>query len=247
MKFAPAIVLVFALSAFTASVAKEPARPKAETESRAKANAKEKVELKKGLELWLPLNKGFRDHSKNRHVGEVNGNLSSKSDGAHFDGEGDHIVFPEMPISESSFSISTWILVSGHFNNYGIVQQKNANKKHEWLHLMLRDRMNPFFSFYMANTQGETRLMKNSGWRHLVVQYDREKGTSEIYIDGKLDGSRKQPMFRGSGGKFIIGLTPKWSNVPARDFEGVLWEFRLYSRALTQSEISYLASMSSAG
>ena len=243
--------MAFVVSGWWSSAAKEPARSsfqeKADAAQKAKPEKKEKVDLNKGLELWLPLNNGFRDHSKNRHVGEVNGNLSSRADGAHFDGQGDYIVFPEMPVSESSFALSTWILVRGHFSNYGIVQQKNANRKLEWMHLMLRDRMNPFFSFYMANTQGETRLMKTSGWRHLVVQYDRDKGRAEIYVDGRLDGAKKQPMLRGSGGKFIIGLTPEWGNVPARDFEGTLWEFRVYSCALNQSEIKYLASMSSAG
>lgn len=236
MKFRilPSILVVLLIGASTA-LAKPPKAPA------------EKVELKKDLELWLPLQNGFRDYSKNHHVGEVNGNLRIESDGARFDGEGDHIIFPNLPLSESSFAISMWIRVSGNFGNYGILQQKNSGQKHEWLHLMLRDRMNPFFSFYVANAMGESRFGKLDGWQHLLVQYDEKKSRAEIYVDGRLEVSKKQPPFRGEGGKFIIGLTPKWSNVPAKDFEGSLSEFRVYTRVLNKKEVSYLASMHSRG
>lgn len=64
-------------------------------------------------------------------------------------------------------------------------------------------------------------------------------------MNGNLEVSAKKAPFLGKGGKFIIGLTPNWSNVPSRDFEGYLSDFRVYSRSLNQAEVSYLASLDS--
>jgi len=205
--------------------------------------AEEKVDLKRDLELWLPLQGGFRDFSKNHHIGEVMGNLRIEREGAYFDGEGDHILFPSFDFRDKPFAISMWIRSTGDFGNCGIIQQKSANRKREWFHLVLRERMQPFFSFYVVSTMAKSTLRNTDGWRHLVVQYSGNK--SEIYVDGKLDVSRATPSFLGEGGKFVVGLTPKWSNVPSSDFEGYLSDFRVYKRALNKSEIRYLASMSS--
>ena len=199
------------------------------------------VQLRQGLELWLPMRDGFRDYSKNHLVGEVNGHLRQEKEGAYFDGEGDCIIFPGFDFKNKDFAISMWTRVTGNFGNYGILQQKSANRKGEWLHLVLREQMQPMFSFYVINTWGKTRFRKKDGWRHLLVQY--ADGKCEIHVNGKLDASSSKPPFFGKGGKFIIGLTPKWSNVPSRDFEGYLSDFRVYSRSLTRNEIRHLASL----
>lgn len=73
------------------------------------------------------------------------------------------------------------------------------------------------------------------GWHHWVFQKDRPAGRMEIYFDGSLwhSGTGKTRTIQGAGQPVTLG---------GSNHEGGFDELAFYSRVLTQSEITELAS-----
>ena len=87
-------------------------------------------------------------------------------------------------------------------------------------------------------------------WHHLVAWFDGKQ--KRIYVDGKLDEKQDSPHRRKSlvpgshrfgfigigseAGAFDAATGPNWA------YKGLLDEFMLFHRALTEKEIEHLAS-----
>ena len=200
--------------------------------------------LENGLVLHLKLEKGLTDSSSKNHGTKIIGDVKiEEGEGAIFDGDGDCIELAAFDMADKSFAVLMWIKVTGEFGPHGVFQQKSAGKKREWLHFVLRNPMNPYLGFYMQDTWSDSMIRKIDGWRHVVVQYRRDKGIAEIWLDGVLDATKRRESFLGKSGTFQIGKAPSWGNVPMSDFQGILRDFRIYDRSLTEFEIGALALM----
>ncbi len=93
---------------------------------------------------------------------------------------------------------------------------------------------------------GETDVADDK-WHHLVATFDGKE--KRIYVDGKLDQKEAAPAkvigagaarygFIGIGseaGGFDAGVGPTWA------FSGILDEFMLFHRALSEKEVEHLA------
>ena len=77
--------------------------------------------------------------------------------------------------------------------------------------------------------------IQDTNWHHVLLQYDGS--TSEIYYDGQLAASEAK----------TLGTKNNYLYVGAREngayaFDGYLAGIRIYNRAMTGTEIAYLAS-----
>jgi Concanavalin A-like lectin/glucanases superfamily len=102
---------------------------------------------------------------------------------------------------------------------------------------MLRGGRQPYLGFYVNDAISPLDVPLGQ-WVHLVFQYDGSH--QQLWIDGQLLCSRAASAYDGSAGKTVIGRSPRWNNVPSKDFEGYMRELRIYGRALAPDEIASL-------
>lgn len=81
----------------------------------------------------------------------------------------------------------------------------------------------------------------NDGIHHVAATYDPDRGSSKIYIDGQLVGTKSNtdPINYGSASNnsYQVG---RWGYPSyGRHFEGNIYEVQVYDRALTDDEIAY--------
>lgn len=159
-----------------------------------------------GLLLYLPLSQDFADHSAN-HLAVVNSNAVRIVDGAaYFDGRTNWLELPCVPLARRSFAISMWVKVTGTHPMYGLLEQKEADRPNQWLHVMLRGGRQPYLGFYVNDTISPRDVLLNA-WTHLVFQYN---GThQEIWVNGEFMCQRKARTYGGAGGVTRIGYTPR--------------------------------------
>ncbi len=188
------------------------------------------------LSLHLPLQKDFADISSRKQSIEMQGNVIIRDGAAFFPGKGSWLEVPTQVLNKP-FAVSMWIKVIGNKSMYGLVEQFDKDVRNQHFHLMLRGKLQPYLGFYVNDAIAPVS-MKTAAWTHLVFQYN---GThQQIWIDGRLLCERKAKHFDGSNGVMRVGKSARWTNVPSHDFEGFMREFRVYSRALSASEIAEL-------
>lgn len=117
------------------------------------------------------------------------------------------------------------LITYGSTNNQGVALVINANKIYFWL---------PSYSILQSATS-----VNNTNWHHVAGVFDNVNNSLKIYLDGSLDNSATEtndPVTPTTN--LIIGNTP---NVTTRAFSGYLDEARIYSRALSATEVAALA------
>lgn len=191
----------------------------------------------KQLLLHLPLRTDFQDASRERKV-VWNHGVTLRDGAAWFDGNRSALVIPHQPLERHAFAVAMWVKVEDGFPTCGLVEQFSANRRNEHLHLMLRE-TKPHLGFYVNDLRVSAAVTPRDGWTHLVFQYTGRR--QEIWINGQCAGTRRARAYAGTGGEFVIGRTPHWTNVPSHDFKGGLRDVFVYSRALTAPEIATLA------
>ncbi|MGV3773747.1 MAG: LamG domain-containing protein [Verrucomicrobiales bacterium] len=193
--------------------------------------------LNEGLLVYLPLTTGLEDASTNKVPVKAHGNVRIEEDGAYFAGGDDWLELPFLKLHQTPFSATMWLKVTGKDPMYGLLYQHDNGENNQWLHLMFRGGLQPYVGFY--NNDAISPLPVEHGvWTHLALQYD---GTSQqIWINNRLVCSRETGPYEGVAGLTYIGRSPNWNNVPSRNFQGFIREFRIYSRALQPIEIARL-------
>jgi Concanavalin A-like lectin/glucanases superfamily len=197
----------------------------------------QKTVLDQGLVAYLPLREDLTDHSDAKNPVKTSGKLVLRSGGAYFDGEGAWLELPHIDFANHPFAVSLWIKVTGENPMYGLIEQRDDNSWNHWLHLMLRGGRQPYLGFYINDAMSPQDVPAGE-WCHLVFQYTGER--QELWVDGRLLCARKAKGYEGLKGSTFIGKSPLWSNVPSKDFEGYMREIRIYSRALSGSEVAAL-------
>lgn len=187
-----------------------------------------------GLLLYLPLAENLNDHSGNGHPIVNQTNVRIQNGAAYFDGLTNWLEAPNLPLNSGPFAVSMWIKPTGKHPMYGLLEQKASGKNNQWLHLMLRGGRQPYLGFYINDAISPEDVPVNE-WTHLVFQYSGKR--QEIWVNGQFLCARDSRAYGGKGGTLRIGYSPRWNNVPSRDFEGYMRELRIYNRALTEPEI----------
>ncbi len=182
------------------------------------------------------------DQSGNGYHGTLDGD-PLWSDGqlggaVDFDGAGDHINVGLGPaiVGTGGFTVSAWVRSSANSNQVIVQQRSSAGYNGQYqLHLTAAGKVR-FWTF--GGTYGpiaESSATINDGQWHHVVGVREDDGTTKIYIDGAVDGSKAgapRPLIpidvylgadmRGHS-SFLIGS---------------LDDVRIYNRALSAAELA---------
>ncbi|MEX0919026.1 MAG: LamG domain-containing protein [Candidatus Paceibacterota bacterium] len=201
------------------------------------------------------------DEGRGTQVGDMSGNGNHGSLGGdpqwtsgtrggamEFDGDGDYVNVPNFSTGlGSSFTVSAWIYpTANNTASQNVVASEVTSYNNYWFALgngtsTVRSNKGVFFLFDGANNPGaltDTALTLNQ-WVHLVGVRSVADDKVYIYRDGVL---------QGSGTEDITTSVPSYSDFnigtqlaqPNRFFPGSIDDVRIYSRALTASEISDL-------
>lgn len=187
----------------------------------------------------LPLTSDLKDHSPSQHLVTVSGKVSLREGAAFFGGQRDWLELPHIPLNDRAFAVGFWIRLTGDHSIYGLMEQRAASGRNQHFHLMLRGELQPRLGFYLNDVVSPVPVLNGNQWTHLLFQYTGTR--QQIWINGRLIVERTARAYRGTSGKTIIGRNPRWRNVPGKDFEGYMSDFRIYGRSLSGEEIATLA------
>ena len=196
------------------------------------------VTLTDDLSLYLPFSGDLRDHSAAKHSITNIGGVRLADGAAYFSGHSNWLEAPHLDLT-GAFALSMWIKPSGTHPMYGLVEQLDTNELNRWFHVMLRGGRQPYLGFLMNDAISPRDIPVNQ-WTHLVFQHNGQR--QEIWVNGRFLCARESAPYLGKKGITRIGYTPRWNNVPSRDFEGFMRELRLYRRNLSSQEIQTLFS-----
>lgn len=151
---------------------------------------------------------------------------------------------------QGSFTISVWARMDGSTpEGWQRIYQKGRSKSERTVELYVADWRNSETSGAIgfrvnketAFTNTELRLspaeFSSSTYYHYVAIRDAEIGELRIYRDGNFLGATPQTAAVGSNDRHTIG---NWSANGARPWNGGLDDFRIYNRALPQSDVESL-------
>jgi hypothetical protein len=193
------------------------------------------ADLSGKLVAYLPFTQNLEDASPDKLPVKIKGEVKIENGTAFFPGGNNWLELPTLPF-DRPFAISVWIKTDGD-EMFGLIEQRQANKKNQLFHVMLREAMQPYLGFYL-NDVVSPQSIKAAEWTHLIFQYT---GThQEIWVNGQLLCSREAEPYDGSTGPTLIGKNPGWRNVPAKNFQGYMSELRIYGSALSSEEIARL-------
>lgn len=199
--------------------------------------------------LLMHLNDGlgaenFLDSSGNNNHGIcVNNSCPSwtnngKFNGAfNFNGDSNGLVIPNnSSLNATEITLMAWIkwnIDPGAGKQWASLINKNVDSQYRLQH----NRFNTAFEFGIRTPNGGRFIASNTGptigkWYHVVGTYD---GSSlKIYVNGQLENSinHSGPINQLTGDLYIGRR-----NTPGREFNGVLDELAIWSRALNEQEI----------
>ncbi len=195
--------------------------------------------LREGLVVHLPFTNDLQDHAAKPQPVEVHGPVSVREGAAYFEGKQNWLDLPFIPLNDRPFAVAMWLKPTGAEPTYGVLLQWDRNQESHIFHLMIRDGLRPWFGFYINDVVSPVSLSNAGEWQHLLFQYD---GVSQqIWIGGRLICQRAAKAYQGAKGRTLIGKNADWTNVPAKDYEGWMSDFRIYERTLAFEEITALA------
>ncbi len=213
--------------------------------------------LKEGLIAYYPFNGNAIDETGSGNDGQINGNVTLASDrfgrqstAFQFDGAAAIDVPTKIPnLGEANYTISAWFCTD---NLTQIAQHVFNTSPHNGVHLALynfsNENMgwNSFFSVGNGNywvapdNRGAKKDYENKTWYHLV--FTKKQTAFTLYINGNADAYRDVPdtaQSQSSHSGFRIGALTV-NQIAEGGFKGRLDDFRVYNRALSESEVKGL-------
>ena len=164
----------------------------------------------------------------------------------NMDGVDDYISLPQIEVTGSAITLSAWVKNSSFPTG---VNQRFISKAIDstegrtyWMLSQTNDGENRL-RFRLRADRVTTTLIASTGtlplntWYHAAATYDGS--TMRLYLNGTEVGSvaKSGALSRGQNASFDIGRSPDDSNY----LSGVIDDVRVYSSALTASEIAALA------
>ncbi|MBU6158436.1 MAG: fibronectin type III domain-containing protein [Bacteroidetes bacterium] len=206
------------------------------------------VDITTGLVAFYPFNGNANDESGNGNNGIVNGatlitdRFGSENKAYYFDAASDNIYNSTIFTSvTSSFAISFWINPENFTNNpSGILETNVLGAVNGWNAFLFHTYINgaAYCGTKADNISGRFILPNNTfftkQWAHVVFTF--ENGDAKLYLNKSLIAAKSNmalPTLAWNG--FQIGY-----NTNGRATLGTVDDIRIYNRALTQQEITYL-------
>ena len=189
------------------------------------------------------------DQSGKGHDGTVQGGVTADPDGAHngsakfagggyIDLDGDN--FPAEDIPASAITLAAWVKCENTGDHHAIFDARTSAGT--WIihpelradgqfRCMLRAYgMSPIFDTRAGSvTWGE--------WLHYAGTYDSESGRAVLYINGQVVSQLDLPTGTDIAGDWGDGARVGLSIGNARPFTGLMDDFYLFKRAMSQSEL----------
>jgi hypothetical protein len=198
------------------------------------------VNLSQGLIAYYPFNGNANDESGNGNNGTVNGailtsdRLGNNNKAYYFNGQS-NISIPVLSINTQSISITSFFSIDS-YNAAGrrIIEHTWGNNAVFSIAVL----SNTLFEACFQLNDGKCRTSTFSVPLNKIISFAAiyDNGTIKNYINGKeiLTVSKLNPLQNSNNGIYIGGHD-YWT------FNGVIDEVRIYNRAITPSEITYIA------
>ncbi|MCX6271806.1 MAG: dockerin type I domain-containing protein [Bacteroidetes bacterium] len=198
-----------------------------------------------GLAAYYPFNGNANDESGNENNGAVNGaaltmdRFGKPNKAYSFDGVNDYINCGNGSSLQIANDITScmWIKSSNLTEKSPISKYTNSTS-HGWENVTYSDGKTAFggrASSSYSSSNKSVVIVINNNWHFVVGQ--REGTTWKIFVDGELSNSAT-----GSSGNITNSMNLTIGNASQLNdpFSGSLDDIRIYSRALSQSEITAL-------
>ena len=239
-----------------AEIANNP-KPTLKEISGSKNHGEKTINLNQGLVAYYPFTGNANDASGNKNNGINHGALltadrKGKRNSAYsFNGINNSIIVPHNDLlSLTNFTICSWIKIPNLSNDFYEILTKGGDLDENYEHVVYGNPVPPagFVECAIKFTDGsrgytfpvQNNFVKENQWSHIASSYEVSTGTLKTYVNGKLFqtgivGANMTPIFNTTA--LYIGSDP----YVGRYHEGMIDEIRIYNRALTQSEITYLS------
>jgi len=165
-----------------------------------------------------------------------------------FDGTGDYVRLPvgSAIAAMNDITVSTW----ANFSNLGGAWQRLWDfGNSDQVYMFVTPRMGTAGEFRFAITAAGNATETNitapatlpSGWHHVAAMIDSASMTMKLYQDGKLVAEGPTPLLPLDLGETTENYLGRSQFAADAYYVGSLDEFRIYNRALSESEVLYLA------
>jgi len=189
------------------------------------------------------------DQSGKGHDGTVQGDVTAEPDGKHggaakfasggyLDLDGSN--FPAEDIPTSAMTLAAWVKCENTGEHHAIFDARTgagtwiihpelrSNGQFRWV--LRAYGMSPIFDIHAGSvTWGQ--------WLHYAGTYDKESGKAILYINGQVVSEVDLPSGTDIAGDWGDGARVGLNIDSARPFTGLMDDFFMFKRALTQSEI----------
>ncbi len=205
--------------------------------------------ISQGLVGWWPLDGNASDMSGNGNDGNVTGAIhpnSRKLGGAYyFNGVDNSINLGNSAILNptQSMSLSAWFKIfDGKVRGFPIIERYSATVGQR--SFLLKCRVEDAYNRILFSVHGNSSLSTNrekiisyNTYYHTVGTYDSNSITC-LYLDGQLCSSQavSSPIVASQTNTTIGG----WMNSYENFFHGIIYDVRIYDRALTAAEVQAL-------
>ena len=220
--------------------------------------------LTNGLVAYYPFNGNANDVSGNQNHGIVNGatltldRFGNPNAAYDFNGSGNSIQVSNSPsLNPANITLNVWVYGKVNLVPYQYILQKQTtgSDPYEFSYSMIIMKNNPnsspnsFQSHYGIGDcnhvsgsaiVGNPNKYSDSTWI-MLTSIIQQNGSQRLYINGVLDTTYLgAPFIPCNSPTTQLRIGHAWDGDPAW-FKGTIDDIRIYNRALTQEEITYLA------
>jgi hypothetical protein len=189
------------------------------------------------------------DQSGKGHDGTVVGDVTSEADGkyggaanfatgSYLDLDGPN--FPAEDIPTSAMTLTAWIKCANTGGDHEIFSARASDNT--WL-IHPEPKSSGDIRWLLRSYGGTTIFQIRAGtmtwdqWLHFAGTYDKDTAKAALYINGELIEEMDVANPEDVAGDWGLGARVGLTIDDARPFTGLMDEFRMYTRALTQDEI----------
>ncbi len=189
------------------------------------------------------------DQSGKGHDGVVNGDITAEANGkyngaanfasgSYLDLDGPNFAAEDIPTS--GMTLAAWIKCTNTGDHHALF---NARASDETWVVHPEARSNGEFRWLLRSYGGTTMFDIRAGavtwdeWLHFAGTYDKASGKAALCINGELVSEVDVASPADIAGDWGMGARVGYNIDNARPFTGLMDEFRMYTRALSQDEI----------
>ena len=211
---------------------------------------------KEGLVAHWPMDTGsgttIADRSGNRYTGKlINGAHLIVGEGVKFDGVNDYFDAGKINIGGNAITLSAWIwsndLSNCRSRDCRIISKAtgSAEQAHYFMVSTIKIGSKTRLRFRLKTNGRTSTLVANSGnivkneWIHVTASYDGK--TMRLYKDGVEVGSKAKQGRITTNSKSTVWIGGNPPSATSRPWKGHIGDVRIYSYAMTGTEISELA------